>query len=94
MSEPLLRWVLSHLCLFHWITGIRCPLCGLTHAMLALARGDWRAAIRFNALSPLAALMLATLFWNRPWRGRLWSAGIAAFAAYGGWRVLADWSGW
>jgi Protein of unknown function (DUF2752) len=89
MPGPLLRSILSHLCLFHWLTGLQCPLCGMTHAMLALARGDWRAALHYNALSPLAAVMLATLFWNHPWRGRLWTAGIAAFGVYGIWRLVA-----
>ena len=88
MSEPLPRWILSHLCLFRALTGIECPLCGLTHAMLAFARGDWRAAIGYNALSPMAVAMMATLFWNHPWRERLWTAGIAAFGVYGVWRVV------
>lgn len=63
-------------------------MCGLTRAMIALARGEWRAAVRLNALSPLAVLMAATLFWNHPWRGRIWTAGIAAFGVYGLWRVI------
>ena len=89
MSEPLPRWILSHLCLFHWATGLDCPLCGLTRAMLALAHGDWRAALRLNALTPVALAMLATLFWNHRWRARLWTAGIWAFGGYGIWRVAA-----
>lgn len=93
MSEPLPRWILNHLCLFHWLTGLDCPLCGLTRAMFALVKGEWREALRYNALSPLAVAMLATLFWRHPWRGRLWSAGIAAFGAYGVWRVLAHFAG-
>jgi hypothetical protein len=71
------------LCGFHWLTGRPCPLCGLTHALLALAKGQWAAALRFNALSPLAFTMLFSLFWSGPARGRLWTAGIAAFAVYG-----------
>ncbi len=90
MSAPWLHSILSHLCLFHWVTGLDCPLCGMTRAMLALARGHWREAIRYNALSPLGAAMLATLFWDHPLRGRLWTVGIAAFGVYGVWRVLAQ----
>jgi len=88
------RWILSHLCLFHWLTGLDCPFCGLTSAMLAFTRGDWQAALRCNALSPLAVAMGASLFWNRPWRGRLWTAGIAAFGVYGAWRVLFELGAW
>jgi len=65
-------------------------LCGLTRAMLRLTHGDLRAAIRLNALSPLAVLMTATLFWNHRWRGRIWTAGIAAFGVYGVWRVIGQ----
>jgi hypothetical protein len=71
------------LCGFHWLTGLPCPLCGLTRALLALAKGQWAAALHFNALSPLAFAMLFSLFWSGPLRSRLWTAGAAAFAVYG-----------
>ena len=90
MSEPLPRWILNHLCLFHWWTGLDCPLCGLTRAMLSLAHGNWRAALHYNALSPVAVTMMATLFWNHPWRARIWTAGIVSFAVYGIWRIVTE----
>ena len=71
------------LCGFHWLTGRPCPLCGLTRAVCALAKGQWSAALHFNALSPLAFAMLFSLFWSGPVRSRLWTAGAAAFAVYG-----------
>jgi hypothetical protein len=77
------------LCAFHWLTGRPCPLCGLTRGLFALAKGHVREAVHFNALTPLAFAMLFSLFWNRPWRPRLWTSGIAAFAAYGVWRVVS-----
>ena len=72
-----------HACLFLWLTGRPCPLCGMTRALFALAKGHWTQAVHFNALSPLALAMLLSLFWPGPWRGRLWTAGLAAFAFYG-----------
>ncbi|MFC5947925.1 DUF2752 domain-containing protein [Pseudonocardia lutea] len=42
-------------CPFHEVTGLFCPACGATRAVLALARGDVLAAGRDNAL----LLMLA-----------------------------------
>ena len=83
-AEPRFR-----LCAFHWLTGRPCPLCGLTRGLLALAKGHFLEAEHFNALSPLGFAMLFSLFWNRPWRGRLWTFGIAAFAVYGLWRVAS-----
>ena len=52
-SEPRYR-----LCGFYWLTGRSCPLCGLTRAVFALAKGNIRQAVGFNALSPLGFAML------------------------------------
>jgi hypothetical protein len=82
-SEPNYR-----LCGFYWLTGLVCPLCGLTRGIFALAKGQWTAAIHWNALSPLGMAMLFSLFWDHPLRGRLWTVGIAAFGGYGVWRLL------
>ncbi len=76
------------LCAFHWLTGRECPLCGLTRGLCALAKGQVADAIRLNALTPLALAMLLALFWRGPRTARLWSAGIAAFAVYGVWRLV------
>ena len=64
-------------------------MCGLTRACFALAKGHVREALGFNALSPLGFAMLFSLFWDAPWRGRLWTAGIGAFAVYGVMRLVA-----
>jgi Protein of unknown function (DUF2752) len=79
------RW---RLCGFHWLTGRPCPLCGVTRGLCELAKGHWRAALHFNLLSPLAFAMLFALFWTGPVRARLWTLGLAAFAAYGVCRVF------
>lgn len=63
-------------------------MCGLTRALFAMAKGRWAEALRFNALAPLAAAMLLSLLWRRPWVGRFWTAGIASFAIYGVWRLV------
>jgi len=81
-AEPLL-----HLCGFHWLTGHPCPLCGMTRALFALAKGHWSEAVHFNALAPLGFAMLFALFWPGRWRGWLWTGGLAAFALYGVWRL-------
>lgn len=76
------------LCGFHWLTGRPCPLCGLTRALFALAKGHWGEAVHFNALSPLAFAMVFGLFWKGRWREWLWGGGVGAFAVYGLVRVF------
>jgi hypothetical protein len=76
------------LCGFHWLTGRPCPLCGMTRAVFALAKGHWTEAIRFNTLSPLGFAMLFALFWNGQVRDRLWRFGVLAFVLYGVVRVF------
>ena len=75
-------------CGFQWLTGRPCPFCGLTHGVFALAKGHWSSALHSNALSPLGFVMLFSVFWEHPLRNRLWTAGLAAFGAYGLWRLL------
>src|SRR5690242_8739123 len=83
-AEPTFR-----LCPFYWLTGLPCPLCGLTRALFALAKGNWNQAVHFNAMSPLGFAMLFSLFWDGPWRKTLWMLGIAAFFAYGVGRIAS-----
>ena len=75
-------------CGMRWITGRPCPLCGLTHAFFALARGRFAEAIHFHLLSPLAFLMVAGALWNAPRMARLWAPCLSAFALYGVWRLI------
>lgn len=81
-DEPSFRF-----CPFYWFTGRPCPLCGITRAFCALAKGHWSEALRFHALSPLAFVMFFSLFWNWRWRAQLWTLGLAAIAVYGVWRA-------
>jgi hypothetical protein len=74
-------------CGFYWLTGRPCPLCGLTRALFALAKGHWAEAVHFNALAPLGCAMLFALFWNGRMRAWLWKGGVVAFAVYGVFRI-------
>jgi len=74
-------------CGFRWLTGRPCPLCGLTRALAALAKGHVVEALQLHALSPLAASMLFALAW-RPDYNRHWPACAAAFAIFGVARIV------
>src|SRR5579864_751423 len=71
------------LCGFYWLTGHPCPLCGMTRAMFAMAKGHFAEAVGFNALAPLGFAILFALFWSSKIPGRIWSASAAIFAVYG-----------
>ena len=59
-------------CLFHRVTGLHCPGCGATRAAHFLLHGDWKAALRHNALF-VAGLPFLTVFAGR--RVRHWIQG-------------------
>ncbi len=39
-------------CAFHWITGLPCPMCGMTTAFALMARGEVLAALQASVLGP------------------------------------------
>jgi hypothetical protein len=51
-------WFDGSTCLWRTLTGLPCPGCGMVHALLAMARGDMRAAWAFNRLSVVAVPIL------------------------------------
>lgn len=48
-------------CLFKWMYGIPCPSCGSTRGMLALYRGEWEEAFRWNPASYLLAVSMGVV---------------------------------
>jgi hypothetical protein len=47
------------ICLFHTLTGLYCPGCGMTRSLYALLHGNLRLALKDNALFVLALVALA-----------------------------------
>jgi hypothetical protein len=47
-----------NICLFRQATGIPCPSCGTTHAVLSITKGNFRQALNENILGFPVALML------------------------------------
>ena len=37
-------------CMAHWLSGIECPGCGMTRALVLTSQFEWRAALEMNAL--------------------------------------------
>lgn len=61
-----LNFAFGSTCALNRITGLMCPLCGMTRAHLAAFRLDFEAAFSYNALFPLGVPFLITLFYY-PW---------------------------
>jgi hypothetical protein len=62
-------------CLFHQLTGLFCPGCGTTRAILHLLHGEFREAVGSNPLLlvalPMLAVALAESRTRGMWRERL-----------------------
>lgn len=48
-------------CPFFRVTGIPCPGCGLTRAVILLLKGDVLASLRFHAFAPILLLTAVSL---------------------------------
>ncbi len=56
--------ILHMFCPFYKLTNLRCPACGNTRAILAVLRGDFREAFRFNYMFiPETAVILYICAW-------------------------------
>jgi hypothetical protein len=85
-------------CWFYNLTGRPCPGCGLTRALLALGRGDFVAAWRFNPFVwPVLGLILLTICdglipWRNwvplRWRSFLAAAFAVSWIGWGLWRMF------
>ena len=52
-------------CVFRYITGLKCPGCGMTHAMHSLLTGDFISAFSYNPLSVTVIPVLIIYFLYR-----------------------------
>lgn len=51
-------------CLFYQVTGLQCPGCGNSRAVMALLRLDLAAALSYNLLCPLEFFYLLWVFFH------------------------------
>lgn len=65
---PFVWWVAGYvvkiqipLCLFHRVTGLPCPGCGMTRAVVLLGHGDLAGSLRMHPLAPVFGLMWIAL---------------------------------
>ncbi len=88
----LLRWVTPPFvltCPMLWLTGLPCPLCGLTRALFLLAKGEWLQAVALHALSPaVAAAALALVVVGQARMARCWLWLALLLGIYGGARIF------
>lgn len=52
------HWIIP-VCVFRLLTGLPCPLCGLTRSVGAALNGDWTGSFRFHILG--LALVVAVV---------------------------------
>ena len=58
-------------CIFHVVTGLQCPGCGVTRMLSALLHGDWRGAWESNAPVLAGLVGLSLVRWIRTGSARL-----------------------
>jgi hypothetical protein len=54
-------------CLYHELTGLHCPGCGITRALQALAQWNIPQAFAYNALWPIAVLLTLPYLLKKTW---------------------------
>lgn len=77
-------------CLFHLVTGVSCPACGLTRAAAAFAQGRFAESLRWHPLFLLLAAEAALLWlvWGLALRRKVnVPAGLRRFAP---WAAIAN----
>lgn len=78
-------------CLFHDLTGLYCPGCGVQRALHALVHGRVADAVGYNALATLSLpwMGLAAAQWaagrRAPWRQPAWIGPIVLVAVVAFW---------
>jgi hypothetical protein len=83
---------LPPLCLFHRLTGLDCPGCGMTRAFVCLMRGDLLGAWQMHPFSiPLLALAGAAALLPAPLRSRLVRSQFGVALQGGALAVLLIW---
>lgn len=78
-------------CLIQRLTGIPCPGCGMTRAVLALLRGDFAGALRLHGMVwSLPVVLLLFLYDGRLFRARWMNGALWALLGAG---FLVNWVG-
>lgn len=72
-------------CPIRFLTGLKCPGCGVTTLFLRLLRGDWAGAFSANpfllATSPLLAAILWRFWWKDTRPGKAWQVTAVVYIA-------------
>lgn len=90
------------LCPFRRLTGLPCPLCGLTHALCAIGHGQFRRAVELHAVSPaifalfVAGFLASLARWcglppprSVPSQARVFTGLFVLLLGYWAWRLVS-----
>lgn len=64
-------------CLFHELTQLYCPGCGVTRALHALLHGQLALALSMNPLAVLSIPSIPVMLWNSAHPGSAWVAKVS-----------------
>jgi hypothetical protein len=82
-----MRWITPPFvatCPFLLLSGLPCPLCGMTRALFLLTKAEWVEAVKLNAMSPLVgAAIVGLVLLGKARMQWVWGTLAAALGAYG-----------
>lgn len=72
-------------CPIRFLTGLKCPGCGVTTLFLCLLRGDWAGAFAANPFLLVTSPLLAAILWRFWWKdthpGKAWQVTAVVYIA-------------
>lgn len=82
MRAEAIGYIVPFFCPFEAITGIQCPGCGMTRAVLSITAGDLGRAYQYNPFVFLLLFIVITSVLPTAWKGRIFANSRLAANAF------------